>query len=173
MTDPTPYVPEEGAGIYRLCDVPEGWEWRRYAAGAKWIERGSTPIFGCETGALVEARPPRPVMVEVSADEVIERLGYDNDPRMAKLAIQFPCGQRLLDAAWAAKDAAGVGASKSAVIVEARPPRPVMVEVSADEVIEALGVRPLGRDPLLGATEGGDARQRLLDAAWAAKDAAS
>ncbi len=103
MTDaPTPYVPEEGAGIYRLCDVPEGWEWR---------------------------------------------VGPDDN--------------------W------GVGASKSAVIVEARPPRPVMVEVSADEVIEALGVRPLGRDPLLGATEGGDARQRLLDAAWAAKDAAS
>lgn len=108
MTVPTPYVPEEGAGIYRLCDVPEGWEWRA-GPDCNWIERGSTPIFGCETGALVEARPPRPVMVEVSADEVIE----------------------------------------------------------------ALGVRPLGRDPLLGTTEGGGARQRLLDQAWAAKDAAS
>lgn len=108
MTDPTPYVPEEGAGIYRLCDVPEGWSWRFGPEGWEWR-------FGPVTG-------------------------------------------------WR------VGASKSAVIVEARPPRPVMVEVSADEVIEALDVRPAGRP---GASSGGGARQRLLDQAWAAKDAAS
>lgn len=99
MTDPTPYVPEEGAGIYRLCDVPEGWEYRY---------RKHDPWHKCEAPSgltpLVEARPPRPVMVEVSADEVIERLGRGEMKRVARFGDV--AGQRLLDAAWAEKDAA-------------------------------------------------------------------
>lgn len=97
MTDPTPYVPEEGAGIYRLCDVPEGWEWR-FGPAAAW------GVGASKYAVIVEARPPRPVMVEVSADEVIERLGRGEMKRVARFGDV--AGQRLLDAAWAAKDAA-------------------------------------------------------------------
>ncbi len=101
MTDaPTPYVPEEGAGIYRLCDVPEGWEWHD-AASCSWTVRSEAVNPSVR---IVEARPPRPVMVEVSADEVIERLGRGEMKRVARFGDV--ARQRLLDAAWAAKDAA-------------------------------------------------------------------
>lgn len=104
MTDPTPYVPEEGAGIYRLCDVPEGWEWR-VGPDDDW------GVGASRSTVIVEARPPRPVMVEVPADEVIARLGQEGDPRKALFvgavdSEKSLLGQRLLDAAWAAKDAA-------------------------------------------------------------------
>lgn len=98
MTDPTPYVPEEGAGIYRLCDVPEGWEWR-YTTSCSWTVR-SEAVNPSER--IVEARPPRPVMVEVSVDEVIRRFGRPNMLRTAAVAAFQP----WLDAAWAEKDAA-------------------------------------------------------------------
>lgn len=97
MTDPTPYVPEEGAGIYRLCDVPEGWEWRA-------VPDDNWGVGASKSAVIVEARPPRPVMVEVSVDEVIRRLGRGEMKRVARFGDV--AGQRLLDAAWAAKDAA-------------------------------------------------------------------
>lgn len=63
----TPAVPAEGAGFYRLRDVPEGWVYRR-SDNERWEYRD--PTYWPDSGELVEARPkPKPKVAVMLTEE--------------------------------------------------------------------------------------------------------
>lgn len=93
----------------RLRDVPRdgSWEYQDDRFGERWL----TPWpWRTKPNHIVLARPkPKPpVMVEVPAQDIVDRLCDAEDPRRARLRGRrwaTSAAQRLLDAAWAALDA--------------------------------------------------------------------
>lgn len=104
ITEPPTYPFAEGAGPMRLRDVPRdgSWEYQDDRLGERWLTR---TLWRTKDNHVVLARPkPKPpVMVEVPAQDIVDRLCDAEDPRRA--GADSAVAQRLLDAAWAALDA--------------------------------------------------------------------